>query len=85
MSFHVTIKKMMKEEFILPIRVLKSKFIQSREYNTEDVNELLDFARKAYIHNEIDIKEYRLFIRELEAQGAVVPENFKEVSLIENS
>jgi hypothetical protein len=76
---------MMKEELHMVIRSLKSKFNQSREYNTDDVNTLLDFAKKAYIHNEIDIKEYRLLVRELEAQGAVIPDNYKEDSLIENS
>ena len=67
------------------IRSLKSKFIQSREYNTDDVNTLLDFAKKAYIHNEIDIKEYRLLVRELEAKGAVIPDDYIEDSLIENA
>ncbi|MDR7075323.1 hypothetical protein J2Y03_000311 [Neobacillus niacini] len=67
------------------IRSLKSKFNQSREYNTDDVNTLLDFAKKAYIHNEIDIKEYRLLVRELEAQGAMIPDDFIEDSLIENA
>lgn len=75
----------MKEELHMVIRSLKSKFIQSREYNTDDVNTLLDFAKKAYIHNEIDIKEYRLLVRELEAHGAVIPDDYKEDSLIENS
>ncbi|MBY0145433.1 YppF family protein [Neobacillus niacini] len=69
----------------MDIRSLKSKFNQSRDYNTDDVNALMDFAKKAYIHNEIDIKEYRLLVRELEAQGAVIPDNYKEDSLIENS
>ena len=68
----------------MDIRTLKSKFIQSRAYSTEDVNALMDFAKKAYIHNEIDIKEYRLLVRELETQGAVIPDNYKENSLIEN-
>ncbi|MEH7176640.1 YppF family protein [Neobacillus vireti] len=67
------------------IRSLKSKFNQSRDYNTDDVNALLDFAKKAYIHNEIDIKEYRLVVRELEAQGAMIPDDFNEDSLIENA
>jgi hypothetical protein len=75
----------MEEELYMDIRELKSKFIQSREYNTDDVNALMDFAKKAYIHNEIDIKEYRLLVRELEIQGAVIPDNSKENSLIENS
>ena len=44
----------------MDIRELKGKFIQSRDYTTDDVNALMDFAKKAYIHNEINIKEYRL-------------------------
>jgi hypothetical protein len=74
----------MKEELHMDIRSLKSKFNQSRDYNTDDVNALMDFAKKAYIHNEINIKEYRLLVRELESQGAVIPDDFKEDSLIEN-
>ena len=69
----------------MDIRSLKSKFNQSRDYNTDDVNALMDFAKKAYIHNEIDIKQYRLLVRELEADGAVIPDDYKEDSLIENS
>ncbi|MDQ1001761.1 hypothetical protein QFZ28_002161 [Neobacillus niacini] len=69
----------------MDIGSLKSKFNQSRDYSTDDVNALMDFAKKAYIHNEINIKEYRLLVRELEAQGAVFPDDYKEDSLIENS
>ncbi len=75
----------MKEELHMDIRSLKSKFIQSRDYSTDDLNALMDFAKKAYIHNEINIKEYRLLVRDLEAQGAVIPDDYKEDSLIENS
>lgn len=64
---------------------LKSKFIQSRDYTTDDVNALMDFAKKAYIHNEINFKDYRLLVRELEIQGAVIPDQHKENSLIEHS
>jgi hypothetical protein len=73
----------MKEELFMDIRELKSRFIQSRDYNTDDVNALMDFAKKAYIHNEMSIKEYRLLVRELENQGAVLPDT--ENSLIQNS
>ncbi|WP_045517289.1 YppF family protein [Neobacillus niacini] len=69
----------------MDIRSLKSKFNQSRDYSTDDVNALMDFAKKAYIHNEIDIKKYRLLVGELEALGAVIPDDYKEDSLIENS
>ncbi|HLO10750.1 YppF family protein [Neobacillus drentensis] len=69
----------------MDIHELKSKFIQSRDYQTDDVNALMDFAKKAYIHNEISIKEYRLLVRELENQGAVIPKTESENSLIENS
>ncbi|MDR7238634.1 YppF family protein [Neobacillus drentensis] len=69
----------------MDIRELKGKFIQSREYTTDDVNALMDFAKKAYIHNDINIKEYRLLVRELEKQGAVIPDMENENSLIEHS
>ncbi|WP_040208410.1 YppF family protein [Neobacillus jeddahensis] len=69
----------------MDIRELKSKFIQSRDYTTDDVNALMDFAKKEYIHNEISITEYRLLVRELENQGAVIPETDNENSLIQNS
>ena len=69
----------------MDIRELKSKFIQSRDYTTDDVNALMDFAKKAYIHNDITIKEYRLLVRELEKQGAVIPDMENENSLIEHS
>jgi hypothetical protein len=76
----------MKEELIdMDIRELKSKFIQSRDYITDDVNALMDFAKKAYIQNDINIKEYRLLVRELEKQGAVIPETDHSDSLIEHS
>jgi hypothetical protein len=75
----------MKEELFMDIRELKSKFIQSQDYTTDDVNALMVFAKKAYIHNEINIKEYRILVRELENQGAVIPDHYKENSLIEHS
>ena len=76
----------MKEELIdMDIRELKGKFIQSRDYTTDDVNALMDFAKKAYIHNDINIKEYRLLVRELERQGAVMPETDNENSLIKHT
>jgi hypothetical protein len=76
---------MMKEELFMNILELKSRFILSRDYTTDDANSLLDFAKKAYIHNEIDIKEYRLLVRELENLGAVIPVDYKANSLIEYS
>lgn len=69
----------------MDIRELKSKFIQSRAYPTDDVNALMDFAKKAYIQNDINIKEYRLLVRELEKQGAVIPETDNENSLIKHT
>ena len=69
----------------MDIRELKSKFIQSRDYITDDVNALMDFAKVAYIQNDINIKEYRHLVRELEKQGAVIPETDHENSLIEHS
>ncbi len=58
----------------MSIHELKLMFLQLREYVTEDVNELLDFTRKAYIFDEISIYVYRDLVRDLENLGAVVPE-----------
>lgn len=66
------------------VHELKHKFYQCREYNTDNVNELLDYAKKVYINNEISISEYRNLVRELEAQGAVEPSSDIDHSLIEN-
>ena len=66
------------------VHELKSKFLLRREYETDNVNDLLDFAKNAYINNEISINEYRNLVRELEAQGAEVATSDIDHSLIEN-
>jgi hypothetical protein len=53
---------------------LKMKFIAVRNYEPADVNELLDFARQAYLRGQISIAEYRDIIRELETLGAHKPD-----------
>ncbi|MHC0035762.1 YppF family protein [Pseudoneobacillus sp. C159] len=58
----------------MDIHELESLFLQKRQYNSENANELIDFAKKAYIHNEISINEYRKLVRELEALGAEIPD-----------
>lgn len=57
----------------MSVHDLKQKFFEKKQYISEDVNELLDFAKKAYIHNEIDLQEYKQIVRELESQGAKIP------------
>ncbi|WP_053363924.1 YppF family protein [Bacillus sp. FJAT-27251] len=58
------------------VHELTLKFIQVRNHTPEHANELLDFAKKAYVHNEISFSEYRLLVRELELRGAAnTPEN----------
>lgn len=56
------------------IRDLQSLFINKRNYQNENVNELMDFAKVTYLHNEISISEYRHLVRELEALGAENPD-----------
>jgi hypothetical protein len=60
----------------MTVHELKLKFLQFKDYLTDDVNELLDFTKKAYIHNEISICEYRNLVRELENLGAKIPDIF---------
>ncbi len=56
------------------VHELAMEFYQKRKQSPENVNELLDFTKKSYIHNEISILVYRNLVRELEAQGAETPE-----------
>ncbi|ASV69236.1 YppF family protein [Cytobacillus sp. FSL W7-1323] len=65
------------------IHELKQKFQQVKEVKPDHANQLLDFSKRAYIHNEISILDYRNLVRELESLGAVIPESFfKDGSLI---
>ncbi|MDM5154177.1 YppF family protein [Bacillus sp. DX1.1] len=52
---------------------LKQAFAQKKGYDTEDMNELLDFARYHYLEGKICISEYRTLTRELETIGATKP------------
>lgn len=70
---------------VLNISELKNRFFESKDYSTDNFNQLLDFAKKAYIHNEINIKEYSLLIRDLEAKGAMVPDSDIDNSLISHT
>jgi uncharacterized protein YfkK (UPF0435 family) len=63
------------------IHELKSLFIQKRNYSSENVNELMDFAKMIYIHNQISIKDYRLLVRELEELGAAATDD--QTSLVD--
>jgi hypothetical protein len=65
------------------IHELQSLFIQKRNYSYENVNELLDFAKLTYIHNEISINDFRQIVRELELLGAEIPE-VEQTALSEN-
>lgn len=69
------------------VHELKEKFSTHKKYETDDVNELLDFAKKVYISNEISLAEYKKLVRELESQGAKIPHDGNESqdhSLIES-
>lgn len=66
----------------MTIHELKLKFLQIRDYLTDDVNELLDFTKKEYVQNKISIIEYRDLVRELERLGAKFPDIFINNSLI---
>lgn len=60
------------------VHELKKKFSIHKKYQTEDVNELLDFAKKAYVSNEITSSEYKKLVRELESRGAKLPHHKTE-------
>lgn len=62
------------------VQKLKGMFTQVKQYVPENANELLDFAKRAYVQNEISFHDYRVLVRELELQGAVTPEDLKQYS-----
>jgi hypothetical protein len=55
------------------VHELKEKFLKHKSYVTDDVNTLLDFAKKAYIFDEISVSDYKKIVRELEMLGAKLP------------
>ncbi|MBE7118906.1 YppF family protein [Bacillus cereus] len=57
---------------------LKQAFSQKKGYCTENMNELLDFARHCYLDGNICISDYRTLIRELEINGAKKPTTITE-------
>ncbi len=62
------------------VQELICMFTQVRKHTPEDVNELLDFAKRSYVQNEISFNDYRILMRELELQGAVTPEDLQLLS-----
>ncbi|WP_433742785.1 YppF family protein [Falsibacillus pallidus] len=49
------------------VQELKQRFEQKRAFATEDLNELLVFAKKAYLYNELSAYEYKKIVEELES------------------
>nr|WP_245959436.1 YppF family protein [Neobacillus piezotolerans] len=60
---------------------MKAFFIQSHGNAETCANDLRDYARKLYVENEITVMEFRQLIRELEAEGATVPDSAEEKPL----
>ncbi|MDQ0213652.1 hypothetical protein J2S13_000046 [Oikeobacillus pervagus] len=57
----------------MTIYELKKIFFEKKSYAPHDSNQLLDFAKKMYLFNELSYKEYRNVIRDLELEGAINP------------
>jgi hypothetical protein len=66
-------KKGVRGELSVNVSELKMNFIAVKKYEPTDVNELLDFARQAYLRGQVTIAQYRDIVRELEAAGAYNP------------
>ncbi|MBM4762083.1 YppF family protein [Bacillus sp. B15-48] len=64
----------------MTVQELNGMFKQIKEYTPNHVNELLDFAKRAYVQNEISFNQYRKLVRELELQGAFIPEEVEQFS-----
>lgn len=64
----------------MTVQELKWMFTKTRDFIPEHVNELLDFAKKAYVQNEISFYDYRSLVRDLELQGAALPDDIRQLS-----
>jgi hypothetical protein len=58
----------------MTLQELKHKFVTQKEYEAENVNELMDFLQICYVKGSITISIYRNLIKELELLGAKKPE-----------
>lgn len=54
---------------------LKEKYKADKKDEPKTINELLDYAKKLYIANELSIREYRQLVKVLEQEGACNPEH----------
>lgn len=53
---------------------LRKKFKSEKQYDAHSMNELLDYVKKLYVREEVNILEYRQIIKILEKEGAKSPE-----------
>ncbi|ASS91697.1 MAG: hypothetical protein C6W58_03075 [Bacillaceae bacterium] len=58
----------------MTVQTLRERFKMEKQYEAECANELLDFARRLYLYENISIKDFRNIVKTLEQQGAVTPE-----------
>lgn len=56
---------------------LVDKYVSTRNYMPDSVNDLLDFYQNKYIMGEIDIQSYRHIFEYLHKQGATSAFEFK--------
>ncbi|GGE56644.1 YppF family protein [Priestia taiwanensis] len=57
----------------MTLQDLKREFILHKQYEAEDLNELMDFLRICYVKGVVAISTYRNLIKELELLGATKP------------
>jgi hypothetical protein len=58
------------------LEVLIERFKSGEKRNPSNVNELLDYIQKCYIHGEITILEYKNFFSELDKKNAEKPQSY---------
>ncbi|GAB7387459.1 hypothetical protein BSNK01_12960 [Bacillaceae bacterium] len=62
----------------MTLEYLIDRFIRVKQNKPANVNELLDFMQRCYVHGELSLKEYRDLYRGLNDRGATKPEYFYE-------
>ncbi|MFC0271648.1 YppF family protein [Metabacillus herbersteinensis] len=64
----------------MEMMALKEKFLQFKDYEATDANELLDFTKLLYMNGDLSISEFRKIVKKLEEDGASNPDQLQVTS-----
>ncbi|ALC81380.1 MULTISPECIES: YppF family protein [Bacillus] len=52
---------------------LRHSFAETKKYETDNLNKLMDFSRHLYLQGHLTLHEFRVYLKNLESEGAESP------------